>query len=280
MYVVLEEASPYGISDLGFCFSDNSIDTIKYRYSPLTYLIPQVKNPVSTIITDTLNWSLITGTFVATGNEKYLVIGNFETNAATTTSLVGADPTYTWSEYFVDDISCIDIDLPAYAGPDLTCIPGNSVYIGRPQDVGIDEACMWYQLPNTTNAIDTAAGTVVWPVQTTTYVVRQEICAGIKWDTVVVYQDAVGIENRMPTNRDWKFSPNPAGDQVIIFGSKNQENLQLIIYDISGQQVLNQSIIIANYQASLKHNLINGVYFVSVVDQNNQRSVKKLVIAK
>ncbi|MCA6435531.1 MAG: hypothetical protein IM592_03555, partial [Bacteroidetes bacterium] len=128
--------STYGIANIGAYFGDNSLDTITQCNIPLTYLNPQVEG--STIVTDTLNWTLITGTFVANGTEKHCVIGNFRSDAATSKTLINT--TYLPNIFCtvnIDDVSCIPIDLPAYAGPDVFGIPGNTVYIGRPQDVGI-----------------------------------------------------------------------------------------------------------------------------------------------
>ena len=189
---------PVAIDGFGLYFGGPSVDTIIYNSKrPLTFLTPQVVNPPNNIIMDSLNWVAITGTFTANGTEKYLIIGNFKSDVNTNTVITNYT-TYSqdWSEYFIDDVSC-SIDLSAYAGPDAFCIPGNSVYIGRQQDAGIDEACMWYKLPNMTTAIDTAAGTWVTPTSpTTTYVVKQDICGVIKYDTVVVYQSGVGLSHR------------------------------------------------------------------------------------
>lgn len=143
MYVSLEEVSPMGTDGFGFYFSDTSTDTIQYCNMPLTYLQPQVSNPSCNVVLDTVNWVPISGTFTAVGNEKYLIIGNFLSDAATCKSLAIPNSTYTWSEYFVDDVSCIPIDLPAHAGPDKFCIKGDSTFIGREPDVEINESCVW-----------------------------------------------------------------------------------------------------------------------------------------
>ncbi|MCA0431614.1 MAG: hypothetical protein LCH32_14040, partial [Bacteroidetes bacterium] len=194
-FINIQNQSPYGLDGFGAYFGDNTIDTITKCNIPLTYLTPQVQNPTGNIIIDTLNWLPITGTFVATGIEKYCVLGNFKSHAATNTASL--NPLYLpqeWSDVLLDDVSCIPIDLPAFAGADIFGIPGNTVYIGRPQDVGIDEACLWYNLSNTTTPIANAAGiTLTVAAITQTYMVKQDICGIIKYDTVVVYASAVGL---------------------------------------------------------------------------------------
>ncbi|MBX3165655.1 MAG: hypothetical protein KF900_14355, partial [Bacteroidetes bacterium] len=76
-YVNIANPSTYAIDGFGAYFCGSEIDTINYCFVPLTYLTPQVQNPQGNIITDTLNWVAITGTFVANGTEKYLLLGNF-----------------------------------------------------------------------------------------------------------------------------------------------------------------------------------------------------------
>ena len=214
MYVNLSNQSSRAIDAVGAYFADNTTDTISKCTLPITYLTPQIQNPIGNIIADTLNWILISGTYTATGTEKYLMLGNFKSNANTNTTT--ANPLNLpalFSAYCYDDISVIDIDLPAFAGPDIWGVPFNTVYLGRPQDVGIDEACMWYKLPNTTTAIDTAAGiTVTVGVTIDTYVVRQEICGNVKWDTVVVHASALGLAGSSGVENGIKIYPNPANE--------------------------------------------------------------------
>ena len=117
LYVNITNNSTYGVSNIDLFFGDYNIDTITKAVTPITYIIPQVQNPTGNIITDTLNWIPITGTFVANGTEKYCVIGNFKSDAATTKTLV--NPTNLPAvacDILIDDVSCIPIDLPAYAG--------------------------------------------------------------------------------------------------------------------------------------------------------------------
>lgn len=56
MYVNLTNQSTYGIDAIGIYFSDASLDTIKKCNNPITYLMPQVENPINNILLDTMNW--------------------------------------------------------------------------------------------------------------------------------------------------------------------------------------------------------------------------------
>src|SRR5690606_13010817 len=191
---------------------------------PLTYLTPQVQNPQGNIIIDTLNWVAITGTYTANGTEKYLMLGNFLSDEDTDTLTVNL----TWSAYNyiteanIDDVSCIPIDLEAYAGRDTTIFLNDSVYIGREPDFAIDTGCVWYKLPSTT-AIDTISG--MWvkpPIGTHTYVVRQELeCSSLKWDTVIVNVKEkiidttdISVNELRIENEKLRIYPNPTSGML------------------------------------------------------------------
>lgn len=288
MYVCLENDSPYATSNFGFYFSDNSTDTIKYSNGPITYLSPQVSNPGINIIPDTLNWVPVTGTFVATGNEKYLVIGNYESNAATTKSLVipnyTINYTYNWSEYFIDDISCIEINLPAYAGPDKSVVPGDSVFIGREHDFATDSGCTWYKFPNMTTAIDTVSGLWVKPTVTTTYIVKQLLdCSSLKWDTVVIYMNPLGIFHSSGVENDIKLFPVPAFDYIEL--ANNNEALikdfkTLSIFNNLGQLIREEEISFKEKKIIIStSDLAEGVYSLLLKSNHSGTVSKRFVIS-
>jgi hypothetical protein len=286
-YVNIGENAGLTIDKIGAHFGDASIDTIKKGQIPLTYLIPQIENPPNVFPTDTIGWTSITGTFTATGNEKYMVIGNFRSDQATNTivsnTMIAAQQ---WSACTIalDDVSCIPIDLPAFAGHDTTCIPGTTVYLGRSRDVGIDEACTWYKLPvvitPTTPAIDTAAGIWVSPTQTSTYVVRQEICGVIKFDTVVVYKDAVGLSKLRIENEKLRIRPCPLTDNLIISCSEPIVRTAFSIIDVSGKVVVYGDFKFAGNEFTLPIDLENGIYVVRFVTDTGIRETKKIVVMK
>lgn len=214
-FLNIANTSPRGIDGFGAYCGDATLDTITKCNVPLTYFIPQVSNPLGYVISDTLNWVPITGTFVATGSEKYMVIGNFlSDNAVTTSTINGPFVNEEWTDACFDDVSCFDIDMPAYAGPDRACIIGDSTFIGS-DDPGLDEFCTWYQLPNSSTPIATVSGMYVKPVQTSTYVVRQQLwCSGVRWDTVMIYQDALGIHDLRFWTENLVVTPQPASEMV------------------------------------------------------------------
>jgi DNA-binding beta-propeller fold protein YncE len=75
--------------------------------------VPQIENPDSNILTDTLNWMPITGTYLANGGEQYVLLGNFKPVAEgydTAYQYYGSPTHANWAYYYIDDVSLIDLD--------------------------------------------------------------------------------------------------------------------------------------------------------------------------
>lgn len=108
MYVVLHNKSQTAIDDLGAYISVTAPNTTGLGMLPgLPY--PQISNPYGSVITDTLNWTLVEGTYIATGGEEYLTLGHLKNDISTTYlslpyGTVGA-------YYYIDDVNLIDISL-------------------------------------------------------------------------------------------------------------------------------------------------------------------------
>jgi len=98
-YVCMSSTSRYPIDNIGAYFSNGSVTGPSW--DPLPYM-PQVRNPVGNIIDDTTNWILISGSFVAVGDEDHITIGNFSDNSGTNYSDLGSG---LFSYYFLDDVN-------------------------------------------------------------------------------------------------------------------------------------------------------------------------------
>jgi hypothetical protein len=247
-HVVVVNNSTYGIDAIGAYFGDSTLDTVKYCSIPLTYLSPQIENPTGNIITDTLNWIAVTGTFVASGTEKYMVIGNFKSFDNTNATMINPSQLPdVWTDLYVDDVSCVELNLPAYAGPDVSIDLGDSVFIGREPDWAIDSGCIWYKIPNMTTSLDTVSGFWVKPTSTSTYVVRQQLdCSAVKWDTVLVSIkiDDTALNGLSRLSDNIRLAPNPTNGHLRIsfIGSTLAEISSFFITNNLGQVVRHEGL--------------------------------------
>lgn len=264
----LSNRSHIAIDELSAYFDNGSIQSV----APLKEAIanPQIKSPTGVFMTDTLNWMKVQGNFIANGTESYMTIGNFRTSAATNyTTLCSLN---TVSEYYIDDVSVIELNLPADAGSDKTIMLGDSTFIGRPPEIGLE--CTWY---NGTVAIGSGAGIWVKPATTTSYVVQQDICGLIKTDTVNVIVNYVGIhENSI--NANWiRLFPNPSNGEFTLESAHHNIELNSVeITDISGRIIYNKIINLPKTTIQLE--LEAGVYIVKIKTQNGNEVVKRLIV--
>ncbi len=79
---------------------------------------------------------------------------------------------------------------------------------------------------------------------------------------------------------DYKLVPNPANNFVSIISTNESENLQVVITDVNGKILKTMKVITEKYSATLNFNLLDGIYFVNIINEIGEKTVKKLVVAK
>lgn len=105
-FVSLSEGSGKACDNIGAYLSSTQISSS----SNLTLLYsPQITSPINDPITSKTEWTEITGTFIATGGEKYITIGVFTTNA--NTNWVNVSGGWLFEPYYyIDDVSVFKVD--------------------------------------------------------------------------------------------------------------------------------------------------------------------------
>jgi hypothetical protein len=231
------------------------------------------------IIIDTLHWVQISGIYKASGGESNILIGVF-TDDAHTDSIHTHEPPQIPAYYLVDDVSVIPTDsisMPPYAGRDTTIAFGDSVFIGQ-QLYGLH--CNWYS--NSVLLDTNISGIWVKPNVTTTYVVQQNLCGNVGYDTVVVTVSPLGINKYASNSFDAYVYPNPnSGNNLFITttGLTNKK-LQIKITDLEGRTIIENNCTVTDGLSNFKITEIkNGVYFVHITNTvTGEHIVKKIVI--
>jgi OOP family OmpA-OmpF porin len=119
-YVNLGDSSGYATDGMGAYLS---VDTVQdYTTSFNLPYVPQITNPAGNILTDHVNWVLISGEYTALGGEKFITIGNFKDDASSNTQQVSTSaPWLFWCYYYIEDV---------YIGScDTTTLTSNSAII-------------------------------------------------------------------------------------------------------------------------------------------------------
>ena len=93
------------ISNCGAYFSvDSLLDTTNLK--AINYVTPQIENQSTNFLNDTANWMLVSGSFIASGGERFMTIGNFDLPSNTNVqnlNLYNGNIAY----YFIDDVSVV-----------------------------------------------------------------------------------------------------------------------------------------------------------------------------
>lgn len=107
--ISLADCSSHASNNLGIGFTMDSFDPNSYTFLLNDTLSSYLKINSSTVITDSINWTTISGSFTADSAYKYLVIGNFMGYHSTNTIALGSSCLYKTAYYYVDDV-CVTTD--------------------------------------------------------------------------------------------------------------------------------------------------------------------------
>jgi hypothetical protein len=259
------------IDHLDLCLTKTPITTISTPAELAPY-IAQIKNTSGNIILDTINWIRISGSFLATGGEKYIAIGNFEQDSSTHIQSVrplSQDEAY----YFVDDVSVVVANASIDAGRDTTICLNNPVILGSPAIDGVEYS--W--TPSLGLNDPHLAMPVASPTCTTSYILTQTQCNIVKTDTVKVTLKTRGcLVASVPGLLAEPFTVPTIISSGQFFTIQNLPPLtKLDVYDTRGRLVYSKE----NYDSTMiSDELPEGFYFTKLTLNSGFPSVHKLLI--
>ncbi len=112
-FVSLAENSLWASDSIGAFFSVGPVGSLNDIFN-LSFT-PQIQSTTGVFLDDTVNWTAISGSFIASGGEDHITIGNFKDNSNTGISLNGgnfptelADASY----LYIDNVSLIASPVP------------------------------------------------------------------------------------------------------------------------------------------------------------------------
>ena len=270
-YTVSQDSVALRCNKQGVYFDDGGIDSLTTDcLSPLTNITPQIEN--NTIIIDAVNWQKLEGTFLANGSERFITFGNFK-SYLNTQQITFSTSLFSQAMYLIDDVSVVDYNLPAFAGTDALITDGDSVYLGRPNEIGPE--CRWWA---NGAVVDSNVGFWAKPTQPTQYVLEQKICGNVKYDTVFVNisgHDGLNSPTNLPKGEAFRLVPNPASSVVNIEGKQSFTSIEIynsqgsLVEKISTKPIVNYQLLIANYN--------KGIYILKVTDKNGSQCLKLVV---
>lgn len=145
MYVAPNETNIFGYAAfatdrIGVHFSIDRIGPLDpFFLAALSSYTPQIEHPTGVFITDTLNWTKVTGVYPAVGGEQWITIGNFYSDAATTAIDFlgyGGSPLVYMA---IDDVLLMDVEDVIVASDTAICV-GETVLL---EAVSGADAYLW-----------------------------------------------------------------------------------------------------------------------------------------
>jgi len=248
--------SSYAINGIGAYFDNGLIDTTSHCDTPQTQYTPQVLE--TGIISDTVNWVKVQGSFIANGTEKFMTIGNFWDTAHTSKIHYGSGH---FGLYLIDDVSVIPSNAVADAGPDVSIAGGDTATIGVAVN-GDGMPCYWY-VSGSTTPIDSGGTIKVHPLINTTYVVSMDLCGTVTYDTVNVTVHPTGINTQSVT--DVRVYPNPVNKTLQVQYMPGSANAFIEIEDVVGKTMMVAPLQSSNTDADVS-TLPPGLYIYKIID--------------
>jgi gliding motility-associated-like protein len=234
-YVVISEGANKAFDKTGCFFTVDSLGNDVNNYDDL--YTPQISNPSGIMISDTLNWIKVSGSFLADSAYQCITIGTFVDYSMVNTYVIDtSSPSYNAFGYFVDDVAVYPCDADVYVadgGGDVQLCLGDSVRLGS-HELG-EYLYWWYDMQGNLIADSTGYITVM-PQQTTQYeLVVKDFKFEETRDTITVYVEDCFTDKIYVPNI---FSPNGDGNNDILFvRSEYIQSLTFKVYNRWGETV-------------------------------------------
>ena len=305
-YVSLAIGSCYAVNHIGAYLDNGSIDTAllsKGGCNLIDRYYPQIEE--DSIVADTAGyglsasstiyqvpydssifdhrWVKIQGSFIANGTESFITIGSFDpTDSIEYVRLQAGDG---YAGYLIDDVSVVESDAVADAGPDTVYIAaaGDSVWIGNDTAAvggGAGMPCWWYTAAAGTGspAIDSGGRIMVHPDTTTTYIMMMDLCGNQTYDTITV---KIG-PNSVPMYHLMHLDvfPDPLTSLTPAL-SINGEGAAGFIYKITNVlgKTITAGLLTGNTNTLYLPQLLPGIYILDITDpESGARLVKQLIV--
>lgn len=244
-------ATSHALDLIGAYFST---DSIICNNGNLFNKTPQICNPYGNVLNDTLNWMKISGSFIASGGEKYLYIGDFYPDSQNTIVPFNLSFPYTISYYYIDDVSVCDCDdFKPKLGKDTTLCIGQQLLLKANVPKEADSVIYTWQ--------DGSKDSTFLVSQPGTYWVSAYI-----EDYKITLTDTITINYEDCNKPIWipnSFTPNGDGlnDIFKIETLTEIEDYTMLIFNRWGQQIFESKDINQGWDGKYKNKIVPlGVY--------------------
>ena len=233
------------------------------------------------VVCDKENWVKISGSFIATGEEKFMVIGSCLEYNDITDTILDSFPYKTAAYYYLDDVALYDCSEPYYAadvGGHRYICPGDSVVLDAIKRDNYLYA--WYKADNPNDTLSKEAVFKVKPKQSTTYVLSQaDFKFDYTFDTITVF-----VSEEYCDKPAWKIYPNPTkGELTFSFNLHIPQNTLVEFFDPIGRLVSQQYLKSSqeDYESTIDiSTLAAGAYFCRIYFGDSVLGPERVVVVE
>jgi len=98
-----------------------------------------------------------------------------------------------------------------------------------------------------------------------------------EWDALVVYSEDCTAGLNDNNTAVFSIHPNPANNKLFLTSKNTLENIKLKILNIEGKLLSTQNVALHNKTAIDVSQLVSGIYFLNIEDENGNTTVKKFL---
>lgn len=241
--------SNYACNNWGALFSPVGV----MNSNAITTMTPSINNdPATNPLLSDSTWIEVSGSFIANGDESYIVLGNFNNDATSDTVYRGVHQQGNdFAMYIIDDVSVEEVK-PCIAGVNDTICSGGNVLLGALPSYGVSynwQPSLGLSDPTTSNPIAS-------PSVTTTYILTQTQCDVVSHDTVTI---VVIPDCGAPYHSATMLFPNPTDGNAFCSYDLDEGGI-LEVYNMLGQVVFSQSLPAGHRKEAVFFSFDAGLY--------------------
>jgi hypothetical protein len=258
-YASLSDSSFWAINRIGIFLSPSAPTQMQGETLTAT---PQIYFDTSNLLIDKVGWTKISGTYIATGDEQFLIIGNFFADNQTDT--ISGLGNFISAYYYIDDVALYEL-AACEAGVDRVICLEDSTPLGTVARPNV--TYQWSPAAGLSDA--TSANPIAAPEYTTTYILTQTECDAVLRDTVTVVVD------RTCHSANALFIPTLLYNTQPLFVSGLESGSKFELFDAQGKLVYRSF----NYENNFYlHQLHAGVYIAVLSTPNGTVHAQKIVV--
>lgn len=266
MYCSSADKDRYRTDAVQVLFSPYGLHQATPEILPFT---PQIENPKGAFI-DTMNWTKVSGSFVASGGEKFIFIGNFYDNSHTDTVWQRINTYYGYASIFVDDVfvqeCCQSIDATTVSVATQPNQANGLVTINATGGVPPYSYSLDYSTFQSSNVFSGLG-----KGNYTAYVVDSVGCLATE-DFVINQLTSVDNDDQ---SIGFECYPNPVGDLLSLRSKVPLFGVQ--IYNSNGVLVINKNLNGVMESVIKTNDLSEGVYILTLTTESDKLLSTRLI---